>query len=102
MPLEERKMQTKQSSAAVEHGISMENRQKLSITGVEDVAAFSEDIVTLITNMGTLTVRGNELRINKLNVESGELMVEGNIDKCEYSDDDMGRKGAGFFSKLFK
>ncbi len=102
MPLEERKIQAKQPVNRLEHSINMDNREKLSITGVEDVASFSEDSVILVTNMGTLTVKGSELRINKLNVESGELMVEGSINQCEYSDEDAGRKSGGFFSKLFK
>lgn len=102
MPLEERRIQTKQMISQPEHNISMENRGRMSISGVEDVASFTDEIVVLVTNMGTLTIKGNDLRINKLNVESGELLVEGSINSCEYSDSEVGRKNGGFFAKLFK
>ncbi|MCX7714971.1 MAG: sporulation protein YabP [Clostridia bacterium] len=102
MPLEERRIQIKQPITQISHSLSMENREKLSITGVEDVANFTEEVVVLISNMGVLTIKGNGLHINKLNVESGEIIIEGNINVCEYSDRDIGKRGAGFFSKLFK
>jgi len=98
MPLEERRAQMRQA----EHNISMENRSRMNISGVEDVLSFTEETVVLATNMGSLTIKGSELRINRLNVESGELFVEGNIDACEYSDDEAGRKQGGFFARLFR
>lgn len=102
MPLEERRLQTKQIVNMAEHNVTMEGREKMSISGVEDVASFSDEMVVLATNMGTLTVKGNDLRINKLNVESGELLVEGTINLCEYTDTEVGHKSVGLFSKLFK
>ncbi len=102
MPLEERRPQVKQMISVPSHSLQMENREKMSVTGVEDVASFTDETVVLVTNMGTLTVKGSELHINKLNVESGELAIEGNIDVCEYSNADAGRKDGGFFAKLFR
>lgn len=102
MPLEERRPQVKQMISVPEHSLKMENREKMNITGVEDVVSFNDNTVILQTDMGGLTVKGSELRINRLNVESGDVMIEGKIDSCEYSDNDFGQKGGGFFAKLFK
>jgi sporulation protein YabP len=83
------------------HNIIMENREKMTISGVEDVESFDEETVVLFTQMGLLTVKGSELRINKLNVDTGEVIVEGNVDMCQYSDENR-QKGGGFLKKLFK
>ena len=77
-------------------------KNKASISGVEDVESFDEETVIVYTTMGTLTLKGSEFRINKLNVECGELVVEGEIDGLEYSDRNAHEKSGGFFSKLFK
>ena len=83
------------------HNIIMENRGKLTVSGVEDVESFNEESVVLDTIQGTLTVDGSGLHINKLNVQTGELTVEGEISGIVYHDDGYS-KGAGFFSRLFK
>ena len=83
------------------HNIILENRGRLNVSGVEDVDSF--DAVIIFTNMGVLTVRGEDLHINKFSVESGELFVEGNIYALTYSDDSMKKSGSGgFFSKMFR
>lgn len=92
---------TKNQTKEVFHNIILENRKKLSLSGVEDVDSFDEDCITLYTQTGTLAVKGSDLHINKLSVESGEVIVEGDIDSLTYSDDD-GNRSAGFFSKLFR
>lgn len=81
----------------------LENREKLSVSGVVDVESFNEDSIIIDTELGTLVIRGEDLHINKLNLDSSELIVEGDIISCEYSDRDGSRsKGMGFFSKMFK
>jgi sporulation protein YabP len=81
----------------------LENREKVSITGVVHVESFDEEHVTLETDLGFLEVRGEELHITKLDIDNnaGELCIEGYIYACEYFDDDVSKKGS-FFSKLFK
>lgn len=81
------------------HTLSMELRKKMSLTGVEDVACFSEDKIEIVTNMGVLTVKGKKLNVNTLNTDSGELKLTGEIKGMEYSD--RGRK-QGMFTGLFK
>jgi sporulation protein YabP len=85
------------------HMVMMENRQKVSITGVEDVESFDENSVLLITDVGLISLHGMDLRINKLNLEDGQLIVEGSILALEYSDQPGNRgKGEGFWGRLFK
>lgn len=82
--------------------IIIENRRKLSISGVEDVDSFNEESIVLFTTMGMLTIKGQDLHINRLNIEIGDVAIEGLIDEMIYSDSDDKRDSSGFFSKLFK
>jgi len=81
----------------------LENREKLSISGVLDVFSFDDQIVILETELGLLTVKGENLRINKLSIDTSEVVVEGNISNLAYSDKEMDKKSGGsFLGKIFK
>ena len=84
------------------HNAILENRKKLSLTGVSDVDCFDEESISLFTEDGTLTVRGSDLHINKLSVETGEVSIEGRVDALLYSEGDAKSKGMGFFARLFR
>ena len=85
------------------HSILMENRQKVSITGVQDVDSFDEASVILVTDVGYITLHGMDLHISKLNLEEGQLIVEGDIIALQYSDGDYSRgKGGGLLGRLFR
>jgi sporulation protein YabP len=85
---------------SVPNNIIMEDRRILSVSGVSDVDSFDEETVTVYTDLGLLTIRGNSLHINRLSVETGELSVEGEINSLTYTDAQP--KGASFFSKVFR
>jgi len=80
----------------------LENREKLSISGVIDVESFNDEMVVVDTELGILIVRGEDLHINKLSLESSELSIEGYITSCEYNEKDGRSKGVGFFAKMFR
>ena len=46
--------------------ILLENRSKLTITGVEQVESFNENTIILITVKGGMTIKGEELNVGKL------------------------------------
>lgn len=80
----------------------LENRERLNVSGVIDVESFNDESVVVDTELGVLIVRGVDLHINKLNIDSSELGIEGEIISCEYSDRDSRSKGGGFFARMFK
>jgi len=84
----------------MQHNVIMEGRKNLTITGVMDIDSFDEETVIVFTEMGELTVRGINLHINKIDVDTGDLLMEGEIDSMVYSDNQP-QKG-GFFSRLFR
>lgn len=81
------------------HLLSVENRKNLVATGVLDVDRFDEKAVVVLTNMGVLTVEGEDLHINRLNVENGEISIEGELDRFYYTDL---KEKAGVFKGLFR
>jgi sporulation protein YabP len=96
MPYEEK---NKQKKAELPHNMILEDRRKLSIAGVEEVASFDDEEIILYTSCGRLTVRGHELHIGKLSVDTGELAVDGQVDSLEYGGDE--RSSGGFWARLF-
>lgn len=92
----------KGQSGETVHNVILENRQKASISGVEDVDSFDDREMIIQTNMGTVSLKGENLHINKFNIDTGELVIEGDIDEFVYHDDGgYGKKGGGLFSKMF-
>lgn len=81
-------MSYEQSRSEVQrsHTLSMENRDKLSLTGVEDVSGFDESLVVLTTSMGELTVRGEGLHIERIDLDSGQLEVRGKVQELSYDE----------------
>ena len=81
------------------HQLMLEDRQRLTVSGVSDVDSFDETTIVVYTDMGELTIKGDNLHISRLNVETGDLKVEGSIQALTYAEPaDRG----GFFSRLFK
>ncbi len=84
------------------HKVILENREKMTITAVEDVESFDDEKVVVITDMGTMTVTGGDFRISRLNVDDGQLVIEGEIDEVAYSNTIRSDKSGGIFGKLFR
>ena len=82
------------------HNIIMEDRKKLSVSGVTDIDSFDEQTIIAITDLGELTIRGWNLHIKRLNLEQSELMVDGDISSLTYTD--VRPKAQGFFSKVLR
>ena len=83
--------------------IVLENREKLNITGILDVFSFDDQIIIIETELGLLTIKGENLKINKLSIDTSEVIVEGNIGALNYSDKDLDKKGgSSLLGKIFK
>ena len=83
------------------HNVIMENRKTLTISGVTDVDSFDERCISLYTQMGELVIKGRELHINSVSVETGDMSIEGDIWALCYGDKD--KNGTlSFLGKLFR
>ena len=81
------------------HSLILENRRALTATGVSNVDSFDEQTIVAYTDLGQLIIRGSKLQINKLNIETGELTLSGDINSMSYSE--IQQRG-GFLTRLFK
>lgn len=98
MTIDERKS----INTGVIQNLILENRSKLSISGVLDVLSFDDQVVVVETELGLLTVKGDNIRINKLSIDTSEILVEGEISYLAYSDKDVEKNKSSFMSKIFK
>lgn len=96
--LEERK----NINTNIVQNLVLENRNRLNISGVLDVLSFDDQIIILETELGMLTVKGDNLRINKLSIDTSEVIVEGEIISLTYNNKDLDKKGESFLGKIFK
>ena len=90
------------NTTGVIQNLVLENRGKLSVSGVLDVLSFDDQVVMIETELGLLTVKGENIRINKLSIDTSEVIVEGEISYLAYSDATTEKSTSGFMSKIFK
>ena len=84
--------------------IILENREKLNVTGVLDVFSFDDQMIIVQTELGLLSIKGENLKISKLSLDTSDFVVEGNIISLNYtnSDGNPNSKGPNLFGKIFK
>jgi len=85
------------------HKLILNNRSSGSVTGVVDVLSFDIGEILLETASGMLMIKGSDLHVNRLNLEKGEVDIEGKIDSMTYSDiSGYSKTGESFLGRLFK
>lgn len=82
------------------HRLVLDSRQKLTVSGVEEVERFDEASIIMSTTEGTLVITGSGLHIEKLSLDGGDLMVEGQVDGLSYEESES-REGS-LLGRLFR
>ncbi len=82
------------------HAVRIDNRELMSITGVKDVESFNEQEIRLVTEAGILHIEGMDLHMTKLNLDDGQVIVEGEIIAMEY--DEPPQERGSVFSRIFR
>ncbi len=80
-----------EESRSAEHHLILEEREHLTVSGVEDVESFDETAVVMVTAQGVLIVRGEGLHIEKLSLDGGDLKVEGMVESLSYEEPRRGK-----------
>lgn len=81
--------------------IFIEDRNRATITGVEQVESFNENTIILKTIKGGMTIKGEGLNVGKLNLDEGNVKVDGIINGISYNDKGSSQKG-NIIGKIFK
>lgn len=80
--------------------VVIEDRNRISITGVEQVDSFNENTIILLTIKGGITIKGEDLNISKLNLDEGNVRITGLINSFTYNNKELVSKN--LISKIFK
>lgn len=81
------------------HNVIIENRNKVNMTGIKRVDNFDENEIILISELGELTIKGSGLHISKMDVDSGDLVIDGNIIGMIYNE---ASKNGSVLRRIFK
>lgn len=98
--MEERRTEERQHKV---HKVYLNARRTAVLSGVRDVLSFDAKEVYLETEQGILLIKGDELHVNRLSLEKGEVDVDGRIDSFAYSDkEEPVKKAASFLGRMFQ
>jgi sporulation protein YabP len=84
------------------HALTLANRQEGTLTGVLDVQSFDEEEVMLLTEAGKLKIQGEHLHIRNLNLEQGEVELEGKVNSLVYLSKTMEKKDESLLKRMFR
>ena len=99
--IEERKTINMNTNNVIQN-LLLENRKKLNVSGVNDVLSFDDQVVIVDKELGLLTVKGENIRITKLSLDTAEVVIEGEISSLTYSDNKQDKSNSTLLSKIFK
>ena len=83
------------------HRMLIDERKNINLTGVNDVRSFDEKLVIMDTALGMLTIKVDGLHVNRLNLEKGEVIIDGKVDGIEYADQREAPSPGGIIGRLF-
>ncbi len=95
-------MNDKKETVIKEHRLVIEGREKLNISGVDDIGSFNDNTVVISTQLGDLILKGSDLHISSLDVNEGNAIIQGYIISCVYTEGLARKKEKGLFKNIFK
>lgn len=82
--------------------LNLENRNKLILSGVVEVISFDDKTIILDTSLGTLTTKGENLKMQKLDVQNGDVIIVGHVNSCVYTTTESKKDKDSIIAKLFR
>ena len=96
-------MDEKYNFRSGQHRLVIENREHTEVTGVVHVDSFDDEEVIMETELGLLAVRGENLHIKHLNLDQGEIFIDGLLLELAYAENKQTRlRGKTLLERLFK
>lgn len=80
------------------HTVFIENRESAEVVGINDVSSFNETDITASCDWGEVVIKGSDLHVEILDLQSGKLLVNGKITAIIYNEKTQVK---GFFKKAF-
>ncbi|WMJ80262.1 sporulation protein YabP [Clostridium sp. MB40-C1] len=92
----------KESGEGKKSNLTLEDRKRMVLSGVLEVISFDDKCIALDTTLGTLTVKGQELKMNKLDVQNGDIIILGQINSCVYTTTESKKDKESIIARLFR
>ena len=86
-------------SSPMSHSVVMNERKQLKLTGVCEVLSFDEENMSLHTECGALHIEGKGMHITTLDIDQGNVIIDGQIDGLFYAGEVQQKRG--FLGKVF-
>lgn len=83
------------------HIVNIDNRERISVTDVADIQSFNEETIMIVLKNGGLLIKGQELHIQKLDLEEGRVLITGSISSAVYTEK-KDKQEKGFLKKVLK
>jgi sporulation protein YabP len=90
-----------EKTITIPHNFILENRARLLLNGIHDVGSFNEGEVVVFTTQGELKIKGRDLHIIRVSIETGDMEMTGKIDSLNYSDN-IKKVPNNIITKFFK
>jgi len=82
--------------------LSLENRNKLTLTGIVEVISFDDQKISLNTKLGNLSIKGEGLKMNKLDVQNGDVIIMGTVSSMIYSGKNVVKNKENIIKRIFQ
>jgi len=82
--------------------LSLEDRKKLVLTGILEVISFDDEKISLNTKLGNLSIKGEGLKMNKLDVQDGEVIIVGTVVSIIYSGKNVAKNKENIIKRIFR
>lgn len=87
---------------SVKQDLTLKNRKELFVTGVSKLEAMNPIEFSIVTSLGRMNIKGNNMEMKMFDIDKGNLSIVGDIDQITYTNKSIKTKDKGFVSKLFK
>lgn len=92
-----------QNTISKSHKLSLDNRKRLTMSGIKDVVSFDLTQILLESTLGMIHIKGNDIKVTRLSLEKGEVDIDGTVDSITYSEvKAYGEKGKSIIKRMFK
>lgn len=85
-----------------EHRVVLEDRKRLSVTGVQKVQSFGQKEIVLETIQGMLSIKGGGLDIKHLDLQGGLVEIEGTIVEAMFYSHNSKEARQNLLGKIFR
>ena len=85
-----------------DHSLKLRDRRIGTVTGVQDIKSFDDKEILLFTKAGKLLIKGEQLHVKQLDLEKGEVDLEGKVDSLTYLSKNTDNRDESFLKRMFR